>query len=114
MERRLDEAGGGGTMRVFVVISGPMDLGSRTLVEIAPPSGGNLAVFYLRCDFLQTSAIVKQTPFFTGPVSGQNIERLEDGVGKALRKLKPRVFPVDSAQSVREVLATILSDISRM
>jgi hypothetical protein len=116
MERQLDEARGGGDMRVFVVISGPMDLGSRTPVEIAPPAGDNFAVFYLRCDFLQTPAIVKQTPFFAGPVerSGQNMERLEDGVGKALRKLKPSVFPVDSAQGVREALATILRDISRM
>ena len=116
MERRLDEAGGGGGMRVFVVISGPMDLGTRTPVEIVPPAGDNFAVFYLRCDFLRTSAIVKQTPFFAGPVerSGQNMERLEDGVGKALRKLKPRVFPVDSAQGVREAIATILSDTSRM
>jgi hypothetical protein len=116
MERRLDEAGGGGGMRVFVVISGPMDLGTRMPVEVVPPAGDNFAVFYLRCDFLRTSAIVKQTPFFAGPVerSGQNMERLEDGVGKALRKLKPRVFPVDSAQGVREAIATILSDTSRM
>jgi hypothetical protein len=116
MARRLDEAGGGGAMRVFVVISGPMDLGSRTPVEIAAPAGDNFAVFYLRCDFLQTPAIVKKTTFFAGPVepSGQNLERLEDGIGKALRKLKPRVFPVDSAQGVREALATILSEISRM
>jgi hypothetical protein len=116
MERRLDEAGGGGAMRVVVVISGPMDLGSRTPVEIAPPAGGNFAVFYLRCGFLQTPAIVKKTAFFGGPVepSGQNLERLEDGIGKALRKLKPRVFPVDSAGSVREALATILSEISQM
>jgi hypothetical protein len=116
MERRLDEAGGGGGTRVFVVISGPMDLGSRTPVEIVPPAGDNFAVFYLRCDFLRNSAIVKQTPFFAGPVerSGQNMERLEDGVGKALRKLKPRVFPVDSALGVREAIATILSDTSRM
>ena len=45
MERRLDEAGGGGGMRVFVVISGPMDLGTRMLVEIVPPAGDNFAVF---------------------------------------------------------------------
>jgi hypothetical protein len=114
MARRLDEAGSDGDMRVFVVISGPMDLGSRTPIEIAPPAQGNFAVFYLRCNFLQTSAIVKQDPFFAGPVSGLDMERLDDGVGKALRKLKPRGFALDSAQGVREALATILSDISRM
>jgi hypothetical protein len=116
MARRLDAAGSGGALRVFIVISGQMDLGSRVAVEIAPLTDSNFAVFYLRCDFLQTSVIVQQTPFFAAPVkpSGQNMERLEDGVGKALRKLKPRVFPVDSAQGVREALATILNDISRM
>jgi len=116
MERRLDEAGSDGAKRVFIVISGPMALGSRTPIEIAPSGRDNFAVFYLRCDFLQTSAIVRQTQVFAGPVkpSEQKMERSEDGIGKALRKLKPRVLAVDSAQRVREALATILSDISRM
>jgi hypothetical protein len=116
MARRLNAAGSDGAMRVFVVISGPMDLGSRTPIEIAPPPGGNFAVFYLRCDFLQTSAIVQLGPFFADPVarSEQGMERSEDGIGKALRELKPRVLAVQSAQGVREALATIWSDISRM
>jgi hypothetical protein len=37
-----------------------------------------------------------------------------DGIGKALRELKPKVFAVDSAQRVREALAAILRDISQM
>jgi hypothetical protein len=116
MARRLDEAGSDGAMRVFVVISGPMDLGSRTPIEIAPPPGGNFAVFYLRCDFLQTSPTVKPGPFFADPVarSEQGMERSEDGIGKALRELKPRVIAVHSAQGVREAIATISSDISHM
>ena len=116
MDRRLDEAGSDGTIPVLIVISGPMDLGSRTPIEIAPPARGNFAVFYLRCDFLQTSAIVQLDPFFAAPVapSEQKMERSEDGIGKALRELKPRVLTVHSAQGVREALATISSDISRM
>src|SRR2546429_571742 len=73
------------------------------------------AVFYLRCDFLQTP-ILERPPFFAGPVapSEQTTERLEDGIGKALRGLKPRILAVDSAQGLRRALAAILSDISRM
>jgi hypothetical protein len=116
MARRLDGAGSDGAMRVFIVISGPMDLGSRTPIEIAPPRGGNFAVFYLRCDFLQTPGIVRLSQIFADPVerSEQELERSEDGIGKALRELKPRVLAVHSAQGVREALATISSDISRM
>lgn len=116
MDRRLYEAGSDGTIPVLIVISGPMDLGSRTPIEIAPPARGNFAVFYLRCDFLQTSTIVQLDPFFAAPVapSEQKMERSEDGIGKALRELKPRVLTVHSAQGVREALATISSDISRM
>lgn len=116
MARWLDVDGSDGAMRVVIIISGPMDLGARTPLEIVPPARGNFAVFYLRCDFLPMSAIVKETPFFAGPIepSAQKLERSEDGIGKALRELKPKVLAVDSAQGVREALATILRDISRM
>lgn len=116
MARQLGEAGSDGALRIFIVISGPMDLGSRTPIEIAPPPGGNFAVFYLRCDFLQMPATVRPGPFFADPVarSEQGMERSEDGIGEALRELKPRVLAVHSAQGVREALATILSDMSRM
>jgi hypothetical protein len=46
--------------------------------------------------------------------SEQRIERLQDGIGKALRPLKPQVFAVDSAPAVREALAAILSELSGM
>jgi hypothetical protein len=115
MAGRLEDAATDGSMRAFIVISGPMELGSRKPIEIAPPARGLFAVFYLRCDFLQTP-ILERSPFFAGPVapSEQRIERLEDGIGKALRGLKPRIFAVDSAQGLRRALAAILSDISRM
>ena len=113
--RRLDEAGSDPAMRVLIVISAPMELGSRKPIEIAPPGGGNFKVFYLRCDFLQTPAIVQERIFATSvEPSVQRIERLQDGIGKALRALKPRVFAVDSAQGVREALAAILSELSAM
>jgi hypothetical protein len=59
---------------------------------------------------------VKETAIFAASVepSQQNLERSMDGVGKALRELKPKVFAVDSAQRVREALAAILRDISQM
>jgi len=77
---------------------------------------GNLAVFYLRCDFLQGSAIVREGHGFAEPVepSQEEKEKSDDRIGKSLRELKPRVFAVHSAQGVREALAAILSDISRM
>ena len=114
--RRLNETPSDGAMRVLIVISGPMDLGSRAAIGIAPSARGNFAVFYVRCDFLETSAFVKQTAIFAASVepSQQNLERSMDGIGKALRELKPKVFTVDSAQRVREALAAILRDISQM
>lgn len=117
MARRLDEAGSGGAIRVFIIISSKVDLGSkRKPIEITPPAEGNFAVFYLRCDFRQTPPIVRDDIFFAGRVepSEQEIERSEDGIGRALSKLKPRVFVVDSAHGVREALAAILSDVAQM
>jgi len=115
MARRLDGAGRDAALRALLVISAPMELGSRKPIEIAPPAGGNFKVFYLRCDFLQTPAIVQERIFATSvEPSVQRIERLQDGIGKALRALKPRVFAVDSALGVREALAAILSELSAM
>jgi hypothetical protein len=115
MARRLDEGGSDPARRVLIIISAPMELSPRKPIEIAPPAGANLEVFYLRCDFLQTPAFV-QSRIFAGPVepTEQRIERLQDGIGKALRELKPRVLPVHSAQGVRAALAAILSDLSGM
>lgn len=113
--RRLAGAGADGGRRVLIIISGPMDLGSRKPVDIAPLREGNFAVFYLRCEFFQTPTFVR-SPIFAGPVepSEQKIERLQDGVGKTLRRLKPRVFAVNSAEAVRSAFASIVNEISRM
>ena len=115
MARRLREAGSDPAVRALIVISAPMELGSRKPIEIAPPAGGNFKVFYLRCDFLQTPAVVQQRIFAESvEPTEQRIERLQDGIGKALKDLKPRVFAVDSAHGVREALAAILSELSAM
>jgi hypothetical protein len=45
MAGRLEDAESNGSMRAFIVISGPMELGSRKPIEIAPPARGNFAVF---------------------------------------------------------------------
>ena len=41
-------------------------------------------------------------------------EQADDGIGKALKDLKPRVFAVHSAEGVRKAIATIVGEISRM
>ncbi|MCU1242201.1 MAG: hypothetical protein JWO71_2927 [Candidatus Acidoferrum typicum] len=114
MTRRLNGAGSDSFKRVVIVISGPMELGSRKPIEIAAPTESNFAVFYVRCDFLLQAPLVMRSPILGGPIAPppQRLEALEDGVGKALRKLKPRVFGVHSAEGVREALATILSGLS--
>jgi hypothetical protein len=115
MARRLDKAATDGPMKVLIVISGPMELGSRKPIEIAPSAKGNFAVFYLTCEFLQERTFV-QSPIFGAPIelTQQRTETFEDGVGKALRELKPRVFAVHSPEGARDALAAILSDLSRM
>src|SRR5207247_9838058 len=40
MAGRLEDAGSDGSMRVFIVISGPMEIGFRKPIEIAPPERG--------------------------------------------------------------------------
>jgi hypothetical protein len=114
MARRLDSRTDS-AKRVVIVISPPMELGSKKPVEIAMPPGGNSVVFYLRCDFLP-APIALPPSILGGPVAltPQRPEALEDGVGKALRKLKPRVFGVHSPEGVREALAAILNELSAM
>ena len=116
MTRRLNGAGSDSAKRVLIVISGPMELGSRKSIEIAAPTGGNFAVIYVRCDFLLQGPLVVPSPIFGRAVAPppQRLEALEDGVGKTLRKLKPRVFGVHSPEGVRDALAAILSDLSAM
>jgi hypothetical protein len=116
MTRRLNGAGSDSARRVLIVISGPMELGSRKPLEIAAPTESNFAVFYVRCDFLLQAPLVVPSPIFGRPVAlpPQRLEALEDGIGKALRKLKPRVFGVHSPEGARDALAVILSDLSAM
>jgi len=111
MTRRLSEAAQDKIPRVYILVSGPMDLGPRTL-DIVPPTDVKLALFYLKCNFVQSPALVPTEPI--GP-SQQVIERAgSDGIARVLRGLQPRTLPVDSAQRMREAIAAILTAISRM
>ena len=116
MTRLLNAAESIPAKRVVIVISGPMELGSRKSIEIAAPTESNFAVFYVRCDFLLQAPLVVRSPILGGPIGPppQRLEALEDGVGKALRKLRPRIFGAQSAEGVRQALATILSELSGM
>ena len=114
MQRRLDGAGSREVTRVLIIISGSMQLGPGKPMEIAAPAGDDFAVFYVRCDFPQ-APFISQSPIFAGPVPARrSLELLDDGIGKALKKLKPRVFDVSSPERMREALASILAAISRL
>jgi len=116
MARRLAQTAIDEIVHVFIVISGPMDLGPPT-PAIAPPAGAKFVTFYLKCNFLQTPALTHPGGFSVVPLgpSEQAVERSgPDGVGKVLKGLHLRTFPVDSAQSVRLALAAMLGEISRM
>lgn len=113
---RLADAADDKIGRIFIIVSGPMDLGPPPL-EIVAPATAKFMLFYLKCNFLQSSAFVRHEHFSVEPVepSEQAIERAApDGIARLLRGLQPRTLPVDSAQSVRQALATILGEISRM
>ena len=116
MTRRLTEAAEDKIQRVYILVSGPMDLGPRTL-DIVPPADMKFTVFYLKCNFLQSPALVPTAHFSVEPIgpSEQVIERAgSDGIARVLKGLQPRTFPVDSAQSVRQAMATILAEVSRL
>ena len=104
-------------LRVLVIISGMMQFGFGRPISIAPPSDGNFVVYYLRYEFLPTPS--SQPSILALPqVQGQDhldrFEQADDGIGKALKDLKPRVFAAHSAEGVRKAIATIVGEISRM
>src|SRR5438552_18850369 len=87
--------------RVLVIISGMMQFGFGRPISIAPPSDGNFVVYYLRYEFLPTPS--SQPSILALPqVQGQDhldrFEQADDGIGKALKDLKPRVFAAHSAE----------------
>ena len=100
--------------RVLIVISGRMDLGNKRPIAIPIATGGKFEVFYLRCDLENR---VPRTTWLYGREIQQNriaIERLVDGVGDALKPVKPRVFEIDSPMALRVAVATILNEIAKM
>jgi hypothetical protein len=105
----------GRARQIFVIVSGMMWFGFGKSISIAPPLGGNFAVYYLRYEFPPPSS---QRSIFAPHVQVQDpSERLEqtvDGIGNALKDLKPRVFTVHSAEGVRKAIAAIVAEISQM
>ncbi len=105
--RRLKEAPdapgpAGDPLVVFVVIGGPMDTYSfPDLPPISLPSNAECAIFYLQYDFTGK----------TGPKAAAGSSK---NVEKMLRPLRVRTFTVRSAESIRNALAKMLEEISRM
>jgi hypothetical protein len=104
-------------LRVLVIVSGVMQFGFGRSISIAPPPDGNFVVYYLRCEFLPTPSSqqnILPLPQVQGQDHLEGFEQTVDGVGKALKDLKPRVFGVHSAEGVRKAIAAIVGEISRM
>ncbi len=104
-------------LRVLVIISGIMQFGFGRPISIVPPPDGSFVVYYLRYEFLPTPSS-QQSNLALPKIQGQDplerFEQTDDGIGKALRDLKPRVFAVHSAEGVRKAIAAIVREISRM
>ena len=105
----------GHALPILIVISGVMQFGFGKTISIAPP-GGNFVVYYLRYEFPPPSS--QRSIFVLPQVQGQDpsetFEQTVDGIGKALKDLKPRVFTVHSAEGVRKAIAAIAGEISQM
>jgi hypothetical protein len=101
-------------LAVLIIISGAMELGSARQPTIVSPPNGDFVVFYLRCDFLPRAASGpgNANDFYSRGIDSLRNEQLDDGIGKALKNLKPRVYHVDSAESVRKAMAAIISDLA--
>jgi hypothetical protein len=101
---------------VLVIVSGILQFGFGKPVAIAPPPGGNFVVYYVRCES-QPTLNSKQGILDLPQVSRQDgLERFEqtvDGIGDALKDLKPRAFTVHSAGGVRKAIAAIVNELSR-
>jgi hypothetical protein len=88
---------------VLVIVSGIMQFGFGKPLAIAPPSGGNFVVYYLRCESqptLSSQQSILNLPQVPGQGGLERFEQTVDGIGNALKDLKPRVFTVHSAEGV--------------
>ncbi|HJZ63327.1 MAG TPA: hypothetical protein VKD70_03345 [Candidatus Acidoferrum sp.] len=101
-------------LHVLIIVSGDMALGAA---PIAPRPNGDALVFYLRCDFAPVGVFhgpVNSNLPYAWQISSLKAEQLDDGIGKALKNLKPHSYTVNSAESVRKAMAAIISELSRM
>lgn len=102
---------------VLVIVSGFMQFGFVKPLAIAPPPGGTFVVYYLRCESqprVMSQQSILNLPQTPGQGGLERFEQTVDGVGNALKDLKPRVFSVHSAEGVRKAIAAIVNDVSRM
>jgi hypothetical protein len=102
---------------VLIVVSGTMRLGFGKPVSIAPPPGGNFVVYYLRYEFPPSPSSqwsILDLPQVQWESRLETVEQAVDGIGKALKDLKPRIFRVHSAEGVRKATAAIVDEISGM
>jgi hypothetical protein len=121
IERRLTAEkrtgpGEGQALPVLIVISAVMQFRFVKTISITPPPGGNFVVYYLRYEFPPPSSqrSVLALPQVQGQDSSERFEQTVDGIGKALKDLKPRVFTAHSAEGVRKAIAAIAREISQM
>jgi hypothetical protein len=105
----------GHALPVLIVISGMMQFGFGKTISLAPPDG-NFVVYYLRYEFPPPSSQRSNfaLPHVQGPDPSERLEQTVDGIGKALKDLKPRVFTVHSAEGVRKAIAVIVGEMSQM
>lgn len=115
-------------VRVLIIVSGRMELGIGPEPTMVLPKDSNFVVFYLRLfplppgiDF--NPSVISGSVACGVPVMGsgpdQRIIQLEgeqsnDGIGKALKDLKPRVYTAGSEENVREAMAAIIRELSQM
>ena len=103
-------------LRVVVVISSPIQFGFGKLKPISPPQIKDYVVYYVRCEFIPHLDEIRRAARVPPEEidSAMNIEEIDDGIGKVLRSLRPRVFVVHSAEDLRKTLATMIGELSRM
>jgi hypothetical protein len=103
-------------LRVIVVVSSPIQFGFGRPKPVPPPQNSDFVVYYVRCEFLPRLDEIRRAAHTPpeGIEGAANIEEVDDGIGKVLRSLKPRIFVVHSSEDLRKSLATMIGELSRM
>jgi hypothetical protein len=101
-------------LHALIIVSGGMELGAGGQSPLKSPDKGDFVVFYLRWDpvFRYPPAIAGMS-FPRGGIDSLRREQFDDGIGKALKTLKPRIFSVNSPESLRRAMASIIVGLSQ-